>query len=289
MSSKKSSRARLELLDVETSPLATVRYLNAARGGGTVSEHLEITRARVRGLPDGLDAILCTSDLQGVVRPQRNGPTTLLGIAVAEKLEELAFDGALPAAERTGVILAGDLYSVPDADKRGGHGDVAEVWRAFASPFAWVAGVAGNHDDTSGIASGVAGGGKLHLLDADLAEDIAVRWGLRVGGVGLIAGNPEKKGRRAEDDQLARLELIAESEVDILVCHEGPNGVIVDPRRPSEERDQLGHAGIRAIVEAHGVPLTVCGHVHWPDPLARLPRGAILNVDARVVALVAVK
>lgn len=283
MPPKSPRRAALELLAVEEQPLAVLRYLNAARGGGTVSEHLEISRCRVRGLPAGLDAIIATSDLQGVVRPQRHGPTTLLGVAVADKLEELAFDGALPAAARTGVLLAGDLYSVPDADQRGGHGDVAEVWRAFAAPFAWVAGVAGNHDDTSGVAADA--GGKLHLLDADLAE----LSGLRVGGVGLIAGNPEKKGRRAEDDQLARLELVAESGVDILVCHEGPSGELVDPRRPSEARDQLGHAGIRAIVEEHAVPLTVCGHVHWPSPLARHPGGAILNVDARVVVLVAAR
>jgi Icc-related predicted phosphoesterase len=145
-----------------------------------------------------------------------------------------------------------------------------------------VAGVAGNHDDVGGLA---AGGGALHLLDTDVVE----LGGLRVGGVGYIAGNPEKRGRRAEDDQLARLELIAESDVDLLICHEGPSGELVDPRRPSEERDQLGHAGIRALVEEHAVPLTVCGHVHWPRPLARHRGGAILNVDARAVVLVAAR
>lgn len=280
MSSKKPARSALEILDLEEQPLAAVRYLNAARGGGTVSERLEISRGRVRGLPAGLDAVIATSDLQGVVRDKRGGASTLLGIAVAEQLEELAFDGALPPAEHTGVLLAGDLFSVPDADKRGGHGDVAEVWRAFAERFAWVAGVAGNHDDVSGLTSG----GNLHLLDGDVAEP----GGLRVGGVGLIAGNPEKRGRRAEDDQLERLELVAMSEVDILLCHEGPGGEIGDPRRPSE-RDQLGHPGIRAIVEEHAVPLTVCGHVHWPHPLATHKRGAILNVDARAVVLVAAR
>jgi len=34
------------------------------------------------------------------------------------------------------------------------------------------------------------------------------------------------------------------------------------------------------------VPLTICGHVHWPEPLARHARGQILNVDTRVVVLV---
>jgi hypothetical protein len=33
------------------------------------------------------------------------------------------------------------------------------------------------------------------------------------------------------------------------------------------------------------VPLTICGHVHWPSPLARYEGGQILNVDTRVIAL----
>ncbi|MEZ6040302.1 MAG: hypothetical protein R3C20_07335 [Planctomycetaceae bacterium] len=45
-----------------------------------------------------------------------------------------------------GVILAGDFYTVPNLDKRGGSGDVTSVWQAFARQFKWVVGVAGNHD-----------------------------------------------------------------------------------------------------------------------------------------------
>lgn len=267
----RSSPAAFELVSVEDEAFAELRYLNAARGGGTVSERLPIQRGAVRGLPPGLDALVATSDLQGVVRPRKDAPSTLLGIAVAELLEELAFDGAIPPAERTGVLLAGDLYSVPDADKRGGHGDVAAVWRAFA-PFAWVAGVAGNHDDVSQLVSGE----RLHLLDTEVID----KGGLRLGGVGYIAGNPQKRGRRAEDDQLERLELVAMEGVDILVCHEGPSG-------PGSGGAQLGHPGVRALVERHRVPLTLCGHVHWDQAVARTERGAILNVDARVVVLVA--
>lgn len=68
--------------------------------------------------------------------------------------------------------------------------------------------------------------------------------------------------------------------VDILVCHEGPSG-------PGSGGAQLGHPGVRALVERHRVPLTLCGHVHWDQAVARTERGAILNVDARVVVLVA--
>lgn len=61
-----------------------------------------------------------------------------------------------------------------------------------------------------------------------------------------------------------------------MVVHEGPGG---------DDEHQRGHARIRALIEAHAVPLTVCGHDHWEAPLARHARGAILNVDARVVVL----
>lgn len=260
--------SRLELLEVDDAPLHELRYLNAARGGGTTTARLSIVRGRVRGLPDELDAIVATSDLQGVVPDPRTRASTLLGVAVAEQLEELAFDGVLPPLARTGVVLAGDLYSVPGADKRGGHGDVADVWRAFAERFAWVAGVAGNHDDVERVERA----DHVHLLDTEHA----VIDGLRIGGVGLIAGNPAKRGRRDEDDQLERIALVASEDLDVLVVHEGPHG---------DDEGQRGHAQIRALVETHAVPLTVCGHDHWEAPMARHARGAILNVDARVVVL----
>jgi Icc-related predicted phosphoesterase len=93
--------------------------------------------------------------------------------------------------------------------------------------------------------------------------------------VGFIAGNPEKIGRREEEEQIARIDLVTEGGLDVLVLHEGPHG----------EDDQPGNVAIRAAVERHHVGLTVCGHVHWPRPLATLPHGTILNVDTRVVIL----
>ncbi len=51
----------------------------------------------------------------------------------------LGADHSSPVA----ALLAGDFYTVPALDKRGGTGDVTDVWRAFGECFAWVA---GNHD-----------------------------------------------------------------------------------------------------------------------------------------------
>lgn len=258
----------IEIVDIDGEAIADLRYLNASRRGCTEVCHLAVQRARGRGLPEGLDALVATSDLQGIVPDPRTRESTLLGVAVAELLEELAFDEVLPPAQRTGVIMAGDMYSVPEANQRGGYGCVAPVWDAFAGSFAWVLGVAGNHDDVSGVVRGE----RVIVLDT---EDVAID-GLRVGGVGLIAGNPAKTGRRAEDDQLQRIELVAASRPDVLVLHEGPRG----------GDDQPGHPGIRRLIEAHRVPLTICGHVHWPVPLARHGSdGQILNVDTRVIVL----
>jgi Icc-related predicted phosphoesterase len=252
------SRRAIEIIDFDDDAIHRLLYLNAARGGGSTVETLEIKRARAIGLPDTLDAIVATSDLQGIVPDPRMCEATLLGVAVAEALEELAFDGVLPPADRIGVVLAGDLYSVPTADKRGGFGDVASVWRAFAKRFAWVAGVAGNHDEVTTVKRA----DRAHLLDAD----IVALSGLRVGGVGLIVGNPAKHGRREEDEQLARIALVASEGIDLLILHECPNG---DGSR------QNGHPAIRAIIDEHANPLTICGHFHWEAPLSCHPSGQI--------------
>jgi len=257
----------IEALDAE--PLHRLSYLGADPGGGRSVAQLRIERARVHGLPDDLDALIATSDLQGIVPDPYTGESTLLGVAVAESLEGLILEGVLPPAERTGVLLAGDLYSVPTADKRGGHGEVRAVWKAFAERFAWVVGVAGNHDDVTAVARIQ----RAHLLDGDCAE---IGGGLRIGGVSLICGDPTRRGRRDETHQLEHIERVAAGGVDVLLLHEGPIG---------DGPQQRGHPAIRALVEEHAVPLTVCGHDHWEPALARHRRGQILNVDARVVAL----
>lgn len=246
-------------------PLQVVPYLNAAKGGGREVARLEIVRARARGLPDGLDAIVVASDLQGMTGA--GGAAQLLGVSVAEALDELAFDDVIPPAPRTGVILAGDLYSVPEANRRGGHGEVVDVWAAFAERFAWVVGVAGNHDDTAGVAEL----DNAHLLDGDTVD----LDGLTFGGVSLIIGNPDKRGRRDEDEQLALLDRVLRARCDVLILHEGPSG----------DRDQPGNPAIRARLDRRPPALTICGHVHWPRPLAPLPPGQILNADTRTLVL----
>lgn len=257
----------LEIDSLSARPVHELRYLNAGRRGGTETVRLPILRGVVRGLPEDIDALVATSDLQGIVPDPRTGASTLLGVAVAHVLEELGFESTIPRAMRTGVLLAGDLYSVPAANKRGGHGDVGDVWAAFAERFAWVAGVAGNHDDVASVPRSE----NTHLLDT---EETVIA-GMRIAGVGLVSGDPARRGRRHAEEQLARIELVSERRPDILLLHEGPFG----------DDGQPGNAGIRAIIDRCKVGITVCGHVHWPNALAMGGVTPVLNVDSRVVVL----
>jgi hypothetical protein len=111
---------------------------------GAASNH----RGRIDRLPDPLAALVVRSDLQGRAHTEREGdPALLLGETLANELAVLAELGELTDLARVGVVLAGDVYSEPRLEKRGGFGGARPAWLALRQRFRWVAGVAGNHDD----------------------------------------------------------------------------------------------------------------------------------------------
>lgn len=262
---RRSSGVIVRVLSVESKPFHYLRYLNAApHGRGVESARLPFVRAKVDRLPEGCDAMVFASDLQGRVSPVRFGDDErLLGEAVASELMELSDERVIPSA--MGAVLAGDLYCVPGAKKRGGFGEVHAVYESFASVCRWVIGVAGNHDDVSrGVPEPSV------LLDGDVVS----AGGVRFGGVGLVCGNPGKPGRRFELDQLASIDLVIDEGVDVLVLHEGPSHL-----SGGEGNDAIRERLVRARVG-----LTVFGHTGWRQPLAELCDGAqALNVHERVV------
>lgn len=168
----------MKILSIQSEPVVEIPFLNAGRRpGGYYVDSLPIYVATVDRLPVGCDAIVATAGLQGREtfpgnkhRRLQNG-LRLLG----EVLPEYLTDGVLRdldvTPERAGVFLAGDFYTVPALDKRGGSGDVTSVWQAFGDRFSRVVGVAGNHD-TFGDArvSNPRFSGNLHFLGGSRTE-----------------------------------------------------------------------------------------------------------------------
>ncbi|MFZ5893585.1 MAG: metallophosphoesterase family protein [Myxococcota bacterium] len=265
----------MRILELKQKPIHRVRYTNAAKRGGVATGQLEVLRATVDTLPEGVRGLLATSDLQGVVAPwQLGGETVLLGEHLPEHFSELSSDGSFPNPATLGAILAGDLYSAPGGDVRGATGDVRSVWNAFAQHFSWVVGVAGNHDlfGSNRDAARFAAQPNVHLLDGEalLLGDA------RIGGIGYIIGDPAMVGRRDRDDYLAALSLVLEQRPEILILHNGPHG----------DWRQRGDVDIRDAILSAPPLLVICGHSHWDAPLHELENGTqILNVDARAVLL----
>lgn len=172
--------------------------------------------------------------------------------------------------DRVGVLLTGDLYSAPGADLRGASGAVLDVWLAFAvAGCLMVCGVAGNHDEVN-AAQMTELGRNVALLDGDRRGF----GGVDVAGVSGIVGDPRRAWRRTENHFLALLAKLTTPPPDVLLLHEGPTG---------DRAGQLGRPAIRGALERRAPTLTLCGHVHWAEPVAHLGDGHIVNVDARVV------
>ena len=268
----------MKIVDFQTSSIAEFRYLNAGRGPGQFYEDLlPVHVARVDRLPDGVSAIVATADLQGRERFQDSagGPLRLLGEVLPQRLvQEVLPTLGIRMSNQVGVFLAGDFYTVPALDQRGGTGDVTSVWYAFAESFSWVVGVAGNHDTFGDPPQRRP---KLpswtHYLDGDTVK-VA---GLRIAGLAGIIGNANRINRRSEDDYIATLNRLVEARPEILLMHDGPDG-----GQPA----QRGLQPIRELLIESGVGLVIRGHSHWDQPFAEFETGLqILNVDARVVVL----
>lgn len=263
----------MRILTLEHTPIHDVRHQSAKSGGGTEILPLPIVRGTADGLPDDVDALVFASDLQGVAPSSAHGGrTALLGVALCEALHDLAERGEIPPLQHSGVVLAGDLFSAPGADKRGANGDVTEVWQAFAAAAAFVVGVQGNHDLYNSDMGRLLEAGRTFLLDGSVV-DVG---GLSVGGVGLIAGAKIKPGRRSEAEQVRRIAAVS-ARARLVVVHEGP---------PGSDRHQPGQQFVDDALDDDFAGLLVCGHTHWRAPLAQRARHQVLNVDTRCVVLI---
>lgn len=268
----------LIIRQVDLLPLHEVTYRYPKTGGTITSAVFPVLRAygTFPALSSmGLSALLVASDMQGREPEPSSGryKQRLLGELVAEEIQALSELGELPQSNSIGVLLAGDLFVTEDLGKRGGKGDVRDVWLAFRNRFRWVAGVPGNHDRFGdGITPDqefVAMPG-IHYLDPGIVE----LDGIRIGGVGGIVGNPARPFRRELRDFLEAIERVAEQSPDVIILHEGPSG---------STSDRKGNQEVRNLLELLPPALVICGHSHWDESRwEELKNGTqILNSDAR--------
>lgn len=272
----------MRILDFNAEPLAFVPFLNAGRSAGSFyRDELPIHVAWVDRLPVGTDAIIATADLQGreMMGPRPASPPRLLGEVLPKMLADELLPNLAPTLGeinplKVGVLLAGDFYTVPALDRRGGSGDVTSVWQAFADEFQWVTGIAGNHDLFEDKEKPPRLPPRSHFID----EKTVRIDHLKIGGLSGIIGSPGRPQRRSEEGYLAALSGLLDQSPDVLVSHDGPEGI---------DRSQRGSPTVRELLESFPVSLLVRGHAHWDDPFCTLPGGTqVLNVDARVAILV---
>lgn len=269
----------MKILDIFPEPIHAISYLNAGPGRHAITERLCIYTGTVDRLPEGVSGLVLASDLQGRDRHKNaKGERRLLGEVLAEELLALSKDGTIPPADQLGVLLAGDLYSRPTFERRGGSGDVRDVWRAFSTPFRWMVGVAGNHDVFGPQPSvpdfkAFIGQPDIHFLDGGSIE----LDGLRIAGVSGIVGNPRRNFRRTENDYAEAVFRLAEQIPDILLLHDGP-GI--------SEQGLPGCEQLTEMLEILQPTLIVRGHAVWDTWFVTLRNGTqIVNVDAKVLLL----
>ncbi len=267
----------MEILSL-SEPITEIRFLNAGRRpGGFYVDRLPVQIAKTSGLPEGVAAIIATADLQGreTFAESKGHPIRLLG----EVLPEYIATEVLPTLNlpcgRIGVVLAGDFYTVPALDKRGGTGDVTEVWRAFGFQFDWAVGVAGNHDSFDERPSPIhQPSHNAKVLDEQHVEFDRIKF----AGVGGIIGNPKRHCRRTLEDYCNAIESTLALPTDVLVIHDGPD---------APDGSGKGSPVVRELLEMLPKTLVIRGHAHWKKPLAELKNGTqIMNVDSRCVILV---
>jgi Icc protein len=269
----------MRIIDIQRRPFHRIRYRRVGGGGGRVVRgELGVSLATVEGLPSGLGGLLACSDLQGVgPTPGRSGrPPALLGQILAKELRRICRPRGLPAREELGVLLAGDLYVRPELDRRGGLGDVTEVWLEFARRARWVTGVVGNHDYLApvvGSAGDLADEPGVSVLDATVVE----RDGLRIAGVGGVVGSPSRPNRRSLEGFLQAVEEVLRLDPDLLILHQGP---------PPASGGTRGIPELRGMLSGRPGLVVLFGHDPWKIALEELPGGTQLcNLHARALVM----
>lgn len=269
----------MKVVSIDSKPFEVLHYARVMEGSkGVEKAELPFHWAYVDRMPQGVSAIIATSDLQGVAIESVDGSEAVvsdqyMGHNVAEKCKDILTEQGI-SPRKTGVILAGDLHSDVSLQKRGGFGDVRDVWMAFHNEFKWVVGVAGNHDTfgtKEDFAPFRATYGKYFLHGSTCVID-----GIRFSGVsGVISRSNKKPWRNLETDHLKMIDTALTSSPHFLILHEGPS---------IKERGLPGNDVITRQLEKSKPAFVICGHRHWPTTeMCSLANGTqIISTDSKV-------
>lgn len=262
---------KLKITDIENEPIERISFLTIPPNSIEPSEFsLPIYHGKIKGLPMNINAIVVTSDLQGVII--QNDKNVLLGEFLAENLK-LIFEVYFPqiATKKTIAFLCGDLYA--DLTKRGQSGNPIKVWEKFASVFGQTIGIGGNHDKF------------INLEDLDkiqnaklLINEVFEFEGLKIGGLSGIIGRSDKNFRLQESDYLKAFSNLLNKKPDILLTHLSPQ---------ISDKSLLGNENITQILENGYATTLFCGHSHWEydKPIDMKNETQVLNTDTKVFIL----
>jgi Icc-related predicted phosphoesterase len=270
---------KIELNDLE--PIERFDYEVVAQGGRRdengnrilKKENLPIYLGSIKEHKiEGIECLVIASDLQGNVL-QDDEPKLLGEVlpAFLQLLFEIEFEEI--NRDKVGVFLCGDLFA--RLDKRGGLGDVKNVWRAFNKYFGFVAGVAGNHDDFGQFKDFEAFKNEkgIHYLH----NQIVKIENFKVGGIGGIIGRPDKPFRNEEEKHLNELKKLLAKQPHFILLHEGPSNK--DPELPGNDK-------IRMLIERAQKNTVFCGHNYWDRSVVNKENGTqVINVDAKCIIL----
>ena len=266
----------MKIKSIDYEPFHNIRYKTSGfnpKGEGVRTNFLPFFKVTVEQLPEGVDAIVATSDLQGREMGKAN---RLLGEYVVDELVRLSGEGVIPTIDAA--FLTGDLYDHPDCRKLGGSGDVSSVWRAFSDAFPVTFGVHGNHDViTDKKALKGAKGHPTIALDGHSDDYFS---DLKVGGVSGIIGKPTKNQRKTPEQFYSYLDKVLSHRPDVLLLHHGPDNL--SPR-------QRGDDAVRERFEkSKAGGLVLFGHCHWSaeDMWGKQGNKDVLNIDGRVIVFV---
>ena len=250
----------MKILNIQDKPFHELPYRSSGKGQPRFCS-LPFYFAFVDKLPENVNSIIATSDLQGRDIDVNNNQ--LLGISVSEELITLRDLELIPEFEY--IISVGDLFDKPELNKYGASGEVTNVLNAFSSISKEVICVHGNHDMVN-----------ISLLNPNITildSNSTKLSNINISGVSGIIGREGRNQRKSQENYFKCLNNISKKKPHITLLHETPKG---------NKSKQIGNKDIQEYFVKKGAGLIISGHCHWENHLAELGDNQVLNTDSKV-------